>query len=52
MVEETIEKVIDKVNEGDEVSVKVLERDGRGKVRLSIKAVLADEATDEDNSED
>ncbi len=51
-----VAKVTDIVNEGDEVRVKVLEIDGRGKVRLSIKAVLADEAgddaTDEDNSED
>ncbi|WP_025897505.1 polyribonucleotide nucleotidyltransferase [Sneathiella glossodoripedis] len=51
-----VAKVTDVVNEGDEVRVKVLEIDGRGKVRLSIKAVLADEAEDdattEDNSED
>ena len=36
-------KVTDIVKEGDEVRVKVLEIDGRGKVRLSMKAVLADE---------
>lgn len=36
-------KVTDVVNEGDEVRVKVLEIDGRGKVRLSMKAVLADD---------
>jgi len=35
-------KVTDVVKEGDEVRVKVLEIDGRGKVRLSIKAVSAD----------
>jgi polyribonucleotide nucleotidyltransferase len=39
-----VAKVTDIVNEGDEVRVKVLEIDGRGKVRLSIKAVEAEEA--------
>ncbi|MEH6402396.1 MAG: polyribonucleotide nucleotidyltransferase [Sneathiella sp.] len=41
-----VAKVTDIVNEGDEVRVKVLEIDGRGKVRLSIKAVEAEENTD------
>ncbi|TNE37155.1 MAG: polyribonucleotide nucleotidyltransferase, partial [Alphaproteobacteria bacterium] len=41
-------KVTDVVNEGDEVRVKVLEIDGRGKVRLSMKAVLADEEKESD----
>lgn len=39
-----VAKVTDIVNEGDEVRVKVLEIDGRGKVRLSIKAVEAEDA--------
>ncbi|WP_169566838.1 polyribonucleotide nucleotidyltransferase [Sneathiella limimaris] len=48
-----VAKVTDVVNEGDEVQVKVLEIDGRGKVRLSMKAVLADqEKADEESSED
>lgn len=42
-----VAKVTDIVNEGDEVRVKVLEIDGRGKVRLSIKAVAAEEGSDE-----
>ena len=37
-----VEKVTDVVREGDEVKVKVLAVDDRGKVRLSIKAVEAD----------
>ncbi|MCF8469072.1 MAG: polyribonucleotide nucleotidyltransferase [Sneathiella sp.] len=39
-----VAKVTDIVNEGDEVTVKVLEIDGRGKVRLSMKAVEAEQA--------
>jgi polyribonucleotide nucleotidyltransferase len=38
-----VAKVTDVINEGDEVRVKVLEIDNRGKVRLSIKAVAAEE---------
>ena len=34
-----VEKVTDVVNEGDEVKVKVIGFDKRGKVRLSIKDV-------------
>ncbi|MEK9644708.1 MAG: S1 RNA-binding domain-containing protein, partial [Alphaproteobacteria bacterium] len=41
-------KVTDVVNEGDEVKVKVLAVDDRGKVRLSMKVV--DQATGEDLS--
>jgi polyribonucleotide nucleotidyltransferase len=41
-----VAKVTDVVNEGDEVRVKVLGIDERGKVRLSMKAV--DQATGED----
>ena len=40
----------DVVNEGDQVKVKVLGVDERGKVRLSMKAV--DQATGEDISKD
>ena len=43
-----VAKVADVVNEGDEVRVKVLGIDERGKVRLSMKAV--DQATGEDIS--
>ena len=41
-------KVTDVVNEGDEVKVKVLAVDDRGKVRLSMKVV--DQETGEDLS--
>ena len=37
-----VAKVTDVVNEGDEVRVKVLGIDDRGKVRLSIKAIEAE----------
>ncbi|WP_373088051.1 polyribonucleotide nucleotidyltransferase [Sneathiella sp.] len=43
-------KVTDVVNEGDEVKVKVLEIDGRGKVRLSMKAVEKEEAKTAESS--
>jgi polyribonucleotide nucleotidyltransferase len=39
-----VEKVTDILKEGDEVRVKVLEIDQRGKIRLSRKAVLQEEA--------
>jgi polyribonucleotide nucleotidyltransferase len=38
-----VAKVTDVLKEGDEVRVKVLEIDSRGKIRLSRKAVLAEE---------
>ena len=37
-----VNKVTDIVNEGDELEVKVLEIDGRGRIRLSRKALLTD----------
>ena len=37
--DERVNKVTDVVNEGDEVKVKVIGFDKRGKVRLSIKDV-------------
>jgi polyribonucleotide nucleotidyltransferase len=40
---ERVEKVSDKLKEGDQVKVKVLEVDKQGRIRLSIKAVLEDE---------
>ena len=41
---ERVEKVSDKLKEGDTVvRVKVLEVDKQGRIRLSMKAVLADE---------
>jgi polyribonucleotide nucleotidyltransferase len=42
--EERVEKVSDKLSEGDVVKVKVLEVDKQGRVRLSMKAVQAEEA--------
>jgi polyribonucleotide nucleotidyltransferase len=41
---ERVEKVSDKLKEGDIVRVKVLEVDKQGRIRLSMKAVLEDEA--------
>jgi len=49
MADHRVEKVTDVINEGDKVKVKVLEIDGRGKVRLSMKVV--DQATGEDISD-
>ena len=40
--EERVEKVSDKLSEGDIVKVKVLEVDRQGRIRLSMKAVAAD----------
>jgi polyribonucleotide nucleotidyltransferase len=42
---ERVEKVSDKLKEGDTVKVKVLEVDKQGRIRLSIKAVLEDAAS-------
>ena len=39
---ERVEKVSDKLSEGDIVNVKVLEVDRQGRVRLSMKEVEAD----------
>jgi polyribonucleotide nucleotidyltransferase len=39
---ERVEKVSDVINEGDVVKVKVLDVDGRGKVKLSMKEVEAE----------
>ncbi len=41
---ERVEKVSDKLKEGDMVKVKVLEVDKQGRIRLSMKAVTEDEA--------
>jgi len=41
---ERVEKVSDKLKEGDVVKVKVLEVDKQGRIRLSIKAVTEEEA--------
>jgi polyribonucleotide nucleotidyltransferase len=41
---ERVEKVSDKLKEGDIVKVKVLEVDKQGRIRLSMKAVLEDAA--------
>jgi polyribonucleotide nucleotidyltransferase len=42
--EERVENVSDKLTEGDIVKVKVLEVDRQGRIRLSMKAVTADDA--------
>jgi len=42
---ERVNQVSDVLNEGDQVTVKVLEVDKQGRVRLSMKAVEASEAT-------
>ncbi|MEL0083565.1 MAG: polyribonucleotide nucleotidyltransferase [Gammaproteobacteria bacterium] len=41
---ERVEKVADKLAEGDIVKVKVLEVDRQGRIRLSVKALLEEEA--------
>jgi polyribonucleotide nucleotidyltransferase len=40
---ERVEKVSDKLKEGDVVKVKVLEVDKQGRIRLSMKAVTEEE---------
>ena len=40
---ERVEKVQDVISEGDMVKVKVLDIDSRGKIKLSMKAVDAEE---------
>ena len=40
---ERVEKVEDVISEGDIVKVKVLDIDSRGKIKLSMKAVEAEE---------
>jgi polyribonucleotide nucleotidyltransferase len=42
--EERVNAVSDKLSEGDQVRVKVLEIDKQGRVKLSMKAIAADEA--------
>jgi polyribonucleotide nucleotidyltransferase len=42
LAKERVNKVTDILQEGDEVSVKVLEVDKQGKIRLSRKEALAD----------
>jgi polyribonucleotide nucleotidyltransferase len=46
--EERVEKVSDKLNEGDVVKVKVLEIDRQGRIRLSMKAVEEEAAASSD----
>jgi len=40
--EERVEKVSDKLSEGDNIKVKVLEVDKQGRIRLSMKAIAAE----------
>lgn len=51
LANERVKQVTDVVKEGEMVKVKVLGVDDRGKVRLSIKALLNDEAKSEDDAE-
>ena len=44
IAQERVNKVEDYVKEGQIVRVKVLETDDRGRVKLSMKAAVADEA--------
>ena len=48
--EERVEKVSDKLSEGDMVRVKVLEIDRQGRIRLSMKAVAEDEAAESEEA--
>ena len=50
LVEDRVEKVTDVVKEGDEVFVKCLEVDGRGKVRLSMRVVNQETGEDDPNA--
>ena len=43
---ERVENVSDHLEEGQEVTVKVLDVDQRGRIKLSIKELLEDEAAD------
>ena len=43
--EERVERVSDKLREGDRVKVKVLEVDKQGRIRLSMKAVPRESRT-------
>lgn len=52
MANERVKQVTDVVKEGEIVKVKVLGIDDRGKVRLSMKAVLNDEAEEKDDDQD
>lgn len=49
---ERVEKVSDKLSEGDIVRVKVLEVDRQGRIRLSMKAIAEDEAASEGGEEE
>ena len=49
--EERVEKVSDKLSEGEMVKVKVLEIDRQGRIRLSMKAVAEDEKNAVESSE-
>ncbi len=51
IAEERVNAVADYLKEGQQVRVKVLEADDKGRLRLSMKAVLADERKDEPSDE-
>ncbi|MCI5064711.1 polyribonucleotide nucleotidyltransferase [bacterium] len=47
LAEERVRRVEDVVNEGDQIPVKVLEMDRMGKIRLSLKEAISDQAANE-----
>ena len=51
IAEERVEKVTDYLSEGQDVRVKVLEIDNRGRVKLSIKEAKAEEGSSNDDSD-
>ena len=49
--EERVSNVTDKLSEGEYVDVKVLEIDKQGRIRLSMKAIAAEQAAEADTTE-
>ncbi len=52
IAEYRVEKVTDELAEGDEILVKVIGIDNRGKIKLSRKAALRDEQSKKANNKD
>ena len=51
IAEKRVEKVTDYLSEGQDVRVKVLEIDNRGRVKLSIKEAKAEEGSSNDDGD-
>ncbi len=49
---ERVNNVSDHLNEGQQVRVKVLEADDKGRLRLSMKAIVADESDADPTTEE